>query len=303
MRVANRNVSASLIRASLCGLSLYLPCIANGSTNIDICKDPATETHIAIAYYDQEKASFEESPGATNRVDYSTDFLLKSNEKWILGFGHRTTILDVDDLALQTNGHLHTGFLAAHRISHSEGKSFRFSIAPVISGSSNVTNRPDEYTQDALQLLAAVVWSAPVSEQLGLSYGICGDHRLGEYQVYPVVSFRWQPRTDWGIELGFPTSRISYEVTKIFNISLLVSPNGNEWYVKSKSREKDSKLIYKAYVIEGALNWRLHQHFSLTASIGREFNGRYEMTLFDDSRVRLSSDTATRVGVALAWFF
>jgi hypothetical protein len=59
-------------------------------------------------------------------------------------------------------------------------------------------------------------------------------------------------------------------------------------------------LIYEAYVLDWAINWRANKHFMLTASVGREFNSRYEMTLLDESRVRLSSDSAARVGVALA---
>jgi hypothetical protein len=294
---------ASQIRACLFGASLFLPCVANGSTSVDICQEPVAESHLAIAYYDQENSSFESDRGVTNRVNYSTDLLLAASKKWILGFGHRSTILNVDNQELQTNGYLHTFFFPVHRTSHSDSRSFRISIAPALSGSSNVIKDPDEYTKDAIQLLAAMVWSRRVSDQLGLSYGICGDYRLGGYQVYPVISFNWQPHPDWKIELGFPTSQLSYEVTKSFNFLLSVSPNGNEWYVKNKSLEKDSKLVYEAYVLELAFNWRLHQRFMFTASVGREFDGRYEMTLLDDSRVRLSIDSATRFGVALAWFF
>ena len=303
VRDTNSKVSACLSRACLCGASLCLPLVANGSSSVDICQEPVAETQLAIAYYDQEQSSFEGSRGATNRVDYSTDLLLMSNKKWALGFGHRSTILNVHDLALQTNGYLHTFFLPVHRTSHSDIKSFRLSIAPALSGSSNVTEDPNEYTSDAFQLLAALVWSRRVSDQLGLSYGICGDHRFGGYQVYPVISFNWQLSPDWRIELGFPTSQLSYEVTKRINFLLRISPNGNEWNVKSRSLEKSSKLVYEAYLLEWALNWRLHQHFMFTASVGRDFDGQYEMTLLDDSRVRLSSDSATRVGVALAWFF
>lgn len=299
----NSRVSAFSTCACLFGVGFCLPCVASGSSSVDICQEPLPETQLAIAYYDQGKSSFERHRGQTDRVDYSTDLTLKLNKKWILGVGHRSTILNVDDLVLQTNGYLHTFFLPVHRTSHSDGKSFRLSISPALSGSSNVTKDPNEYTTDALQLLAAMVWSRQVSDQLSLNYGICADHRLGGFQVYPVFGFDWRPHPDWRIELGFPTSQLSYEVTKTFDFLLRVSPNGNEWYVKDKSLKKNSKVIYDAYVLEWVLNWRLHQHFMLSASLGREFDSRYEMTLFDEGRVRLFSDPATRVGAALAWYF
>ncbi len=296
-------VGASQFRACLCGATLCLPCVANGSTSVDICPEPVAGSHLAIAYYDQENSSFERGRGATDRVNYSTDFLFAVNKKWNLGFGHRSTILNVDDQELQTNGYLHTFFLSAHRLRQTDTKSFRFSIAPALSASSNVTSDPKEVTADALQLLVAFVWDKQISDRLGLRYGICGDHRLGEYQVYPVLSVNWQPHPDWLIELGFPTSTLSFEVTESLSSSLRIAPNGNEWYVKDKSLDKHSQLVYEAYALEWAVNWRAHEHFMLTASISRDYGSQYEMTLRNENRVRLSNDPVARVGVALAWFF
>ena len=190
-----------------------------------------------------------------------------------------------------------------HRLDQSDNKSFRFSIASALSASSNVTKDSSEYTADALQLLVALVWGRQISDRLGLRYGICGDHRLGEYQVYPVVSVDWQPHPDWIIEFGFPTSRLSYQVSKSLTTLLRIAPNGNEWYVKDKSLDKHSQFVYEAYMLDWALSWRAHQHFMLTASVGKEFHSRYELTLLNENRVRLSGDSATRLGVALTWFF
>lgn len=284
-------------------MTLCLPSVATGSSSVDVCQEPVSESQLAISYYGHEKSSFKRGPGATDRVEYSTDLLLKLNDEWALGIGHRGTILNVEDLVLQTNGYLHSFIFPVHRTGHSDGKSFRLSIAPALSGSSNVVKDPSQYAKDAFQILAAMVWRRQISDQLSFSYGVCGDHRFGGYLVYPVIGFDWQPRPDWRIEIGFPASQLSYEVTRTFDLFLRVSPNGSEWYVKSKSLEQDSRLVYKAYVLESAFSWRLHRHFDLTASIAREFDIRYEMTLFDENRVRLSSDSSTRVGVALAWYF
>lgn len=303
VRIAVIKMNAHLFRTLLSCVGLCLPCIANSSASVDICQEPTAESHLSIAYYDKEETSLERSLGEITRENYNTDLLFKLNSNWILGGGHRSTILHVDRLELQTNGYLHTFFFPVHRLSQSGNKSFRFSIAPALSASSNVTSDPDEYTADALQLLAAVVWGWQRSDGLGLRFGFCGDHRFGEYHVYPVISVHWQPHTDWKIEIGFPTSQVSHQVTKSLTSLLRIAPNGNEWYVKDKSLTKHSQLIYEAYLLEWTLNWRAHTHFMLAASIGREFHSRYEMTLLNESRVRISSDSATRVGVALAWFF
>ncbi len=296
-------MNAKLARTCVACIGLCLAYVSNGATSINICQEPIAESHLSIAYYDNEETSFERNLGETNRENYSTDLLFKANKNWMFGAGHRSTILNVDRLELQTNGYLHTFFFPVHKLYQSESKSFRFSIAPALSGSSNVTKDTDEYTADTLQVLAALVWERQISNRLGLRYGICGDHRLGKYQVYPVISVNWQPHPDWMIEIGFPTLQLSHQVTKSFASSMRIAPNGNEWYVKDRSLDKYSQLTYEAYLFEWTFNWQARQDFMLSASIGREFHSRYEMTLLDDSRVRLSSDPASRVGVSLAWYF
>lgn len=284
-------------------MSLFLPCLSNSATSVDICQEPATESHLSVAYYNNETTSLERNLGDLNLENFSTDLLFKPNSSWILGAGHRSAILNADRLELQTNGYLHTFFFPVHWLSKSDTKSFRFSIAPALSASSNVTSDPDEYTADALQLMVAVVWDRQISNRLALRYGVCGDHRLGKYQVYPVISVNWQLHPDWMFEIGFPKLQLSHRVTEGLTSLLRIAPNGNEWYVKDKNLEKHSQLIYEAYVFEWAFNWRVRDYIELSASVGMEFHSRYEMTLADESRVRLSSDPAARVGVVLAWFF
>lgn len=225
------------------------------------------------------------------------------NNKWVIGGGLRSTVLNVDRLALQTNGYLHSIFLPIHRLTSTESKNFRFSIAPTLSASSNVTKDPGEYTLDAMQLLAALVWRRQLSGRFELRYGICGDHRFGEYHAYPTIGAIWRPHSSWVVELGIPMSALRYQVSKSLTSILRITPNGNEWYVKDKSLQKHSQLVYEAYIVEWLFNWRVDEHFMLTASVGREFDTQYELTLLDENRVRLGSDPATHVGVALAWIF
>jgi len=294
---------ARSIGAYLGSMTLCLPCLSNASTSVNICQAPAQEAHFTVGYYEQEKSGLAGGPGATNRTNYTTDLQVNSGSEWVFGAGHRSSILNVDDLALQTNGYLHTFFFPIHRTTASAARSFRFSVAPAVSGSSNVTKDPGEYTRDSLQLLAAFAWNRQIADRLGLNYGICADHRFGDFQIYPVIGVNWQPHPDWQIELGFPASQVSYQASTTLHTSLRVMPNGNEWHVKDKKLENESQLVYDGYLIEWALNWRPHRQFQFTGSVGREFDARYEMTLADGSRVRLVNDAANRIGLTLAWFF
>jgi len=290
-------------RKWLACIFLCLFSVSNSFANVDICQEPAADSHLSIAIYQHDKSSFERDLGETRQEGYDFDLQFGSTNKWTFGVGHHYRFLNVDRPELQTNGHLHTFFLPVHRLSKGDGKSFRISFAPALSASSNVMKDPGEYGADALQLLAALVWSRQLSDNVDIHYGLCGDHRFGSYQVYPLVSVDWQPHPDWKIELGFPASQLSYQVSKRLVSLLRISPDGNEWYVRDESLEKQSQLVYEAYTLKWAFNWQAHERVTLTASVGIQFHNRYEMTLLNDSRVRLSSESVARAGAALAWRF
>ena len=292
-----------LVRSCFTGICLSLSCFSSSLASVDICQQPSAYSHLSIAYYDHQKSSFERSIGQTDQENSNIDLLFKLNNNWSLGAGHHYTNLNVDPLELQTNGYLHTFFFPLHRQTQSDRKSFRLSVAPALSASSNVTKDPGEYNTDALQLLAALVWSRQLSDRVSLRYGVCGDHRFGSYEIYPLISVDWRPHADWTIELGFPTSQLTYQVSRSVTSSLRIAPDGNEWYVKDKALEKHSQVVYEARMVEWAFNWQAHEHFMITTSVGRQFHNRYEMTLLDESRVRLRSDAVTRIGAALAWRF
>ena len=284
-------------------LCLGLCCFSDSLAGVDICQEPTNYSHLSVAYYKYAESSIERNLGETRQENYNVDLQFTSSNKWAFGAGHRYTILNVGQLELQTNGHLHTFFLPVHRQAQTDHGSFRLSIAPALSASSNVMQSPGEYTADALQLLAALVWGRQLSERMSLRYGVCGDHRFGSYKVYPLISMDWQPHPDWLFELGFPTSQLSYQVSKSLSSLLRIGPDGNEWYVKDRALQKQSQLVYEAVTLEWAFNWQAHEHFMLTASIGRQLHNRYEVTLLDDSRVRISSESVRRIGAALAWRF
>ena len=291
------------VHSCVIGICLSLSCASNSLASVDICQQPTAYSHLSIAYYSGQKASFETGIGEAGQDNTDFDLLFKSKNNWTFGLGHRYSVVKVDGLDLQTNGHLHTFFLPLHKQIESADKSFRFSVAPALSASSNVMKDPGEYSGDAIQILAALVWGNTLSDRVTLRYGVCGDHRFGGYEIYPLISVDWQPHDDWTIELGFPTTRVVYKASRNISSSLRIAPDGNEWFVKDKTLQQQSQFVYEAILLEWAINWQAHRHFSISASLGRHFDNRYEMTLLDDSQVQLSSDPATRIGAAVAWRF
>ena len=290
-------------RALQIGASMVLFAPSIGLASVEVCSQPRDFSRLAVGYYDYEKSGVSGIAGQIDRKNHNVDLHYKLDETWSFGTAYRYTILDIDPIELQTNGHLHTVSFPINRQIHSSGGGFRLSVAPSLSASSNVMKDPSQYSGDTFQALVALVWTRELSGGAALRYGVCGDHRFGKYTIYPSISVDWRPHPQFVIEMGFPTTRLTYEATPGLNISLQVAPDGNEWHVKNKGLDRESQLIYKASLAEWTLNWRAGDSFMITVGVGRLFRNRYDVTLQDGRDVELTDEAATRVGAALEWRF
>ncbi len=293
-----------MCRAHVACLCLSLAFLSDVRASADVCEDPDRYSLLSFGLNNHSDSKIDQRAASVGLQNRNIDLQFKtSGDKLLFGIGHRYSIFDVDPLQPATNGHLHTYFLPLHKLTGTDDRSFRISIAPALSLSSNVGDRLNEYKDDAFQLLAALIWGKRLSDRVSLRYGICGDHRFGDYQVYPLLSVQWQFHPDWNAQLGFPTSQLSYQVSSKLSSIIRIAPDGNEWFVLDRNLENHSQFVYEAYALEWIFEWALNESFAITASVGRQIDNRFEMTLLDRSRVRLSSDPATRVGAALEWRF
>ena len=277
-----------------------LPCAALADT--DVCEPPDDDSFIRGGYYDQQDAAVTDRAAAARQEHHEIDLQFQKGH-WTIGASHRYVILDIEPLELQTNGHLHTFFVPIHWHRESGGRGLRLSIAPALSTSSNMMRDPASDTRDGLQVLAAAAWHRGLSARTTVRYGLCGDHRFGDYRIYPMIAFAWRPHEDWLLEPGFPTTRIAYAAHRDVDIVLRLAPSGNEWRVSSADRQRTSRLVYESMRVELTANWRVGERFVVSASVGRQFDNRYDVVLQDGSRAQLETDDATRIGVAMAWRF
>ena len=292
-----------LLRAFLLGIGMVPLAPSVSFASAEVCQPPSDFSHFTVGYYDYDETDIDGMAGQVGRKNHDIDLRFELDETWSLGLGHRYVILDTGPVELQTNGHLHTVFFPIHREKRSGGKGFRFSFAPSLSASSNVMKDPGQYSADTVQFLAALMWSRELSNRAKLRYGVCGDHRFGNYEIYPAISIGWRLRQKWMFELGFPTTRLSYQATPGVEFALRVAPDGNEWHVKNRDRDRQSQLVYEATLVEWTLNWRARETLMLTVGVGRLSDNRYEVTLLDDGRAQLTGKTVTRMGAAIAWRF
>lgn len=286
-----RRVAAAVIIA-LAGVPAH--------ASVDVCHDTGIHSFVAGAHVWHEKSSLRERAGATNQENQDFDLLFASPSKpFSYGFGHRYMIFDFSGIEPQTNAHLHTSFVPLHW--RREG--LRLSAAVALSASSNVMGHPQEYESEPLQLLFGVAAREEIGRQLAISYGLCGDHRFGEYTVYPVVGIEWRPHPDWQLELGFPKTRIAYVIAEQLTSLVQVAPDGNEWHVKNRDFSAESHFVYEAIALEWITEWEPVPPLTLAVSLGRQLRNRYEMTLANGERAFVSGEPAGRIGIELRWRF
>lgn len=292
-----------LIRASQIGAGVFVLAPPVVLADTGVCRPPDDFSRLSLGYYRQNDSTLPGNAGRLGREDQDIDLQYRLNDTWLIGLKHRYVILDLDPVGLQTNGYLHTLSFPIHRQKVAHGNGFRFSIAPALSASSNIMKDPGAFSADTVQLLAAVMWTRELSARTDLGFGFCGDHRFGDYTVYPSFSLDWRPRPEWTIGLGVPVSRLIYEASARVDLSLQLSPQGNEWHVKSRDRERQSRLAFKAILVELGLRWDASESVGLRVGVARLFRSRYDAALADDTQARLSHDPTTRTGVALDWRF
>lgn len=268
-----------------------------------VCGSPAESSEVSAGFVSQEEATLEPPPGTTREEHRIFDVLLKpASGRWSFGFGHRYATLNFDDLTPQTNAHLHTAYFPVHRIHEGNHTSFRASVAPALSASSNIMGHPQEYRSDTFQFLFALAWQRQFAGWT-LRYGICGDHRFGEYLVYPSIGAVWQPHPDWTLDVGFPDTRLTYRVNRRLSSGIGVAPEGNDWHVADRSMTEESRLVYEGYVIDWQLQWDAMPELSISAGLGATMDSRYELTLMDGDRIRVGADPVLRVSAGLRWKF
>jgi hypothetical protein len=286
----------------VCAAALLLLLDSGARAGADVCADPGDQSFASAGFVNHERSRIEPGPGRTNQENQNLDLTFASGTKrFLYGFGHRYVIFDFDGVEPQTNAHLHTSFFPLHW--NAEERNFRLSAAVALSASSNIMGHPREYEGDSLQLLVALVSGTPLSERLSVRYGICGDHRFGEYALYPTAGIEWRPHADWTFDMAFPLSRITYDVANDVSTAVQIAPDGNEWHVTDRNFDAESKFVYESIALEWLTRWHVHPRLTLSLSLGRQLRNRFEMTLMTGERVFLSGEPANRIGAAVRWRF
>lgn len=255
---------------------------------------------LSLGYYAYDSAEVQPTAGTTEVDRYSVDLVFRAGNYFSYGAAYRGTHLNESGIDLQTNGYLHTFLLPLQAKFGSSHSGWRFSVAPVLSGSSNVVKDPDEWAADAWQLLAAIVGDRALTPAVKLRYGICADHVFGDYRVYPTVGVDWEISERWKVQIGFPQMLMTYSWSDSLATLVSLAPAGNSWLVKDRSLENQSQLEYEAWSVDWQVRWTISGKWRLAVSLGREFDSAYEATLNSGQRLSLDAEPTLRLGLQVS---
>jgi hypothetical protein len=267
-----------------------------------VCEDPGTVSYVSAAVVDHD-VSVLGPQGTTEQRNQELRMLARGPSSLSLGFSHRYSKFDFTDIEPQTNAHLHTSEFALHWRRGSRRDNVRVSVAPTLSASSNVLGHPRKYRSDTWQLSLALVRQQPLSDSLVARYGLCSDDRFGRYRLYPTAALEWRPHPDWEIDLGFPTSAITYRIGDALSSVLRASPDGSEWHVMNRDFDAESRFVYESYAVEWLFEFETGNHLSLVAGIGRQLRSNFEMTLQSGERLSVDSRPVDRIRAEIRWRF
>jgi hypothetical protein len=281
-----------------------LVCILFASASrATVCDDPGTSRYISANVVEHATSAIERSLGETAQQNQNLHIQLRSKSDHLyFGFSHRYTKFNFEGIEPQTNAHLHTSYFPVHWFV-GDTRNVRLGLAPGASASSNILGHPRKYRSDTARLAVALVWQSPLSERLSSWYGVCGDYRFGGYKVYPTGGIAWRLHPDWTLDLGFPASRLTYNVTERLTTALSIAPDGDQWHVTDREFAEESSFVYKSYALDLSLRLAAGQHLSVAASIGRQVRNRFRMTLQSGERLQVSSEPVTRTGLEVRWRF
>ena len=117
-------------------------------------------------------------------------------------------------------------FMAMKDLSHEigEGWSAMAMLSPSFASDSS------DFSGDSLSLFGMLAIGKEVSPNFSWNVGIVGMTR-GDMKVLPMLGVHWSFAPDWSLDLGFPETGISYQVSEALRLSLKASFEGGTYYV------------------------------------------------------------------------
>jgi len=266
------------------------------------CDNNIDRSYIGLGHGRLDKAKLDTGTGAvvkttSNEVNFSWPVASESEHSTALGFDMLYTIMNFDFVTPMTNGHLHTWRLPVTGSYKKNGSEIFYKVTPAISVSSNVLRHPELIDGKALQLNTGLLYKKDIQREYSWVIGFMSDHRFGDYHLYPVAGICWQPTQDWLLQLTLPDFSIRKTFSSGINLVFYVAPEGNQWHVFSKDRQRDSDLTYNAIVTGITAQWSITPTVKLSLEFEKQSRREFSIVLDDNSLIEPQADSSTGLTV------
>ncbi|MEE8118016.1 MAG: DUF6268 family outer membrane beta-barrel protein [Gammaproteobacteria bacterium] len=273
------------------------------NAGVNICSVDFNKITSRFVYSKSGKESFVNAQGAISQQVVGLDLIgpLPSTDQRqsYFGAGHRYTIFDIDGVATQTNGHVHTFYLPYFHAQQTERGIMRFAVAPALSASSNIIKTRNNWRSETLQLLGGFRFE----NSNGWYVGGCADYRFGEFEIYPVFGLRFATMDRWQLEIGFPDSAARYRLHDEFNLQITIGPDGNQWEVADEAFSQRSRFGYQSFLLAFSLDWKPLKRLSVSFGVARHFEQELNLLLINGQRVTLDAEDTNELSASLHWVF
>ena len=283
-------------------------CLLAGAAVASPCLPPPREPALRLALESGGAEPFAHHPGNEVRLQRRSAALQPgtrgSNLK--IGYAHDYAIYDFQtpapsgarSLEPLTNGHLHRLSLPLD-LSALLPADWDLRLQPALAVSSNFLKEPDRIGLEAFQFNAALMKTFALGGGASWQFGLCADHRFGEYRLYPALAWRWRAE-NWRLRLGWPDSEVRVRLGRDFSTALAVSPSGERWRVHHETRG-DSWFSHEAWQARWSLEWRPRDALGLELSAARLSASRYDFSLSGGEVFEGRSSSPLQLGVSLIW--
>lgn len=146
-----------------------------------------------------------------------------------------------------------------------------------------------------MQLKTKLVVNNQLYQENSWVYGVMSDNRFGDYRLYPLVGACWKPSDDWLLQLAIPDFSIRKTFTNGINLTLYVSPEGNQWHVFSKDKKRDSELTYHTVVTGITAQWVVAPTVELSFDIEKHGRTEFSLVLDDNSLIEPNASSSMQL--------
>jgi len=189
-------------------------------------------------------------------------------------------------------------------------KTFDEKWSGLASVSPDLSNAGTSFSREGFGVSFFTMATYSFSETLRASFGLAGDTMASGFgALLPVVAAEWKFATDWTLNVGFPSTGISWQATDKLKLSAKFLADFGTFYVEEdplpgllgKPSLKDTKLDYMSISVGLGADYKLTNSLTVGATVGALI---YRKANYDSRNYELSSEgSAAYFGLSAAYAF